>query len=81
MEYGKAPGLAVLLIGDNEASQIYVNRKIKACQQAEFQSYHFKYPRETSLKDLKRETSRLKQRPSNTWHSRSAAPAESSQPK
>ena len=32
------PGLAVVLIGDNPASELYVRNKIKACQQAGFHS-------------------------------------------
>jgi methylenetetrahydrofolate dehydrogenase (NADP+)/methenyltetrahydrofolate cyclohydrolase len=29
---GIVPGLAVLLVGDNPASQVYVRNKVKACQ-------------------------------------------------
>ena len=29
---GRAPGLAVVLVGENPASQIYVRNKIKTCQ-------------------------------------------------
>lgn len=29
---GKQPGLAMILVGNNEASQIYVNNKIKSCK-------------------------------------------------
>ncbi|MEY3135330.1 MAG: Bifunctional protein FolD protein, partial [Pseudomonadota bacterium] len=29
---GITPGLAVLLVGDNPASQVYVRNKVKACQ-------------------------------------------------
>ncbi|HLS88045.1 MAG TPA: bifunctional methylenetetrahydrofolate dehydrogenase/methenyltetrahydrofolate cyclohydrolase FolD [Sphingobacteriaceae bacterium] len=31
---GTTPGLAIILIGDDPASQVYVNTKIKACQEA-----------------------------------------------
>lgn len=31
--HGEAPGLAVVLVGDDPASQIYVRHKIRACQQ------------------------------------------------
>ena len=31
---GVKPGLAVLLVGDNPASQVYVRNKVKACEQA-----------------------------------------------
>lgn len=30
---GRQPGLAVILVGDNPASQVYVRNKIKACEQ------------------------------------------------
>ena len=62
-KYKKAPGLAVLIVGDNEASHIYVNRKIKACQQAGFQSYQFKYSQNASLKDLKERIQALNKDP------------------
>ncbi|MDO4769958.1 MAG: tetrahydrofolate dehydrogenase/cyclohydrolase catalytic domain-containing protein, partial [Brachymonas sp.] len=29
---GVTPGLAVILVGDNPASQVYVRNKVKACQ-------------------------------------------------
>src|SRR3978361_1398045 len=29
---GKQPGLAVVLVGDNQASQVYVRNKVKACE-------------------------------------------------
>ena len=31
-EYGRVPCLAVILVGENPASQSYVRGKIKACQ-------------------------------------------------
>lgn len=31
---GRAPGLAVILVGDDPASQVYVNNKIRACERA-----------------------------------------------
>ncbi len=31
---GRAPGLAVILIGDDAASEVYVNNKIQACEKA-----------------------------------------------
>ena len=31
---GVTPGLAVILVGDNPASQVYVRNKVKACQDA-----------------------------------------------
>ena len=31
---GLTPGLAVVLVGDNQASQVYVRNKVKACEDA-----------------------------------------------
>jgi len=31
---GRAPGLAVILVGDDPASEIYINNKIRACERA-----------------------------------------------
>ena len=42
------PGLAVLLIGDNPASEIYVKNKIKACQKVGFYSVLKKIPPDIS---------------------------------
>ena len=38
-QYGRAPGLAVILVGEDPASQIYVQHKKNACAQAGIQSY------------------------------------------
>ncbi|MDO5291005.1 MAG: tetrahydrofolate dehydrogenase/cyclohydrolase catalytic domain-containing protein, partial [Pseudomonadota bacterium] len=35
---GLTPGLAVLLVGDNPASQVYVRNKVKACEAVGFRS-------------------------------------------
>ncbi|NBW78083.1 MAG: bifunctional methylenetetrahydrofolate dehydrogenase/methenyltetrahydrofolate cyclohydrolase FolD [Betaproteobacteria bacterium] len=41
---GIIPGLAVLLVGDNPASQVYVRNKIKACEETGFKSVLEQYP-------------------------------------
>lgn len=48
----KSPGIAVVLVGDNPASQIYVRNKVKACAQAGIRSYSHKLPRNTSAAEL-----------------------------
>ena len=53
-EKGVVPGLAVILVGDDPASQIYVGRKEKACEEAGFLSRHFGLPLQTQEKDLLR---------------------------
>jgi methylenetetrahydrofolate dehydrogenase (NADP+) / methenyltetrahydrofolate cyclohydrolase len=40
---GLKPGLAVVLVGDNPASQVYVRNKVKACQDAGLHSVLEKY--------------------------------------
>ena len=41
--HGTTPGLAVVLVGDNPASQVYVRNKVKACEDAGFHSVLEKY--------------------------------------
>ncbi len=43
-QQGITPGLAVLLVGDNAASQVYVRNKIKACEDTGFKSVLEQYP-------------------------------------
>jgi len=40
---GITPGLAVILVGDNPASQVYVRNKVKACEDVGFSSVLEKY--------------------------------------
>lgn len=46
------PGLAVILVGDDGASQVYVRRKIKACQKVGITSIERRLPADTSQEDL-----------------------------
>jgi methylenetetrahydrofolate dehydrogenase (NADP+) / methenyltetrahydrofolate cyclohydrolase len=46
------PGLAVVLVGENPASQIYVRNKIRACEKAGFQSYSQTLPETASQHEL-----------------------------
>lgn len=41
---GRKPGLAVVLIGADPASQIYVRNKVKACTEAGIASFHIEKP-------------------------------------
>ncbi len=43
-----APGLAVVLVGNDEASAVYVNNKIKACERTGIKSQSHCLPRQTS---------------------------------
>ncbi len=48
----QAPGLAVVLVGNDEASHVYVNNKIKACERTGIKSVTHQLPRQTSSKAL-----------------------------
>lgn len=51
-ERGINPGLAVVLVGDNSASKVYVNNKKKACEYVGIKSYSYELPAETSEAEL-----------------------------
>jgi methylenetetrahydrofolate dehydrogenase (NADP+)/methenyltetrahydrofolate cyclohydrolase len=48
----KVPGLAVILLGDNPASQLYVNKKIKTCQSVGMNSFPYFLPNSTTQEEL-----------------------------
>ena len=41
---GKTPGLAVVLVGENPASQVYVRNKILQTKEVGFKSFEYKFP-------------------------------------
>jgi methylenetetrahydrofolate dehydrogenase (NADP+)/methenyltetrahydrofolate cyclohydrolase len=41
---GAVPGLAVILVGDNPASKVYVRNKTRACEEVGIKSFHFAFP-------------------------------------
>ena len=49
---GITPGLAVVLVGDNAASQVYVRNKVKACEESGLHSVLEQYPASTPEADL-----------------------------
>lgn len=49
---GKEIGLAVVLVGDDPASAIYVRNKIKACEEVGVKSYAYKFDADMSEEDL-----------------------------
>ncbi len=46
------PGLAVVLVGNDEASKVYVRNKISSCEKAGIQSYQHTLSEQTSEKEL-----------------------------
>lgn len=51
-EKGVTPGLAVIIVGDNAASRVYVNNKKKACLDLGIKSEEYALPEETTEKEL-----------------------------
>ena len=51
-KYGVTAGLAVIIVGDDPASRIYVNNKKKACEYVGFDSYEYALPEETTESEL-----------------------------
>jgi methylenetetrahydrofolate dehydrogenase (NADP+)/methenyltetrahydrofolate cyclohydrolase len=60
---GKQPGLAVILVGEDPASQVYVRNKVKACADTGIHSVLEKYPAELSEADLLQHIDRLNRDP------------------
>lgn len=51
-EKGIKVGLAVVIVGNNPASRVYVNSKKKACEEVGFNSYEYALPEETTQQEL-----------------------------
>lgn len=57
--YGRDVGLAVVLAGDNAASQIYVKNKIKACAEVGVKSFAYYLPAQVSQEEIEQLVSAL----------------------
>lgn len=51
-KHGVTPGLAVVIVGDDPASRVYVNNKKKACELVGFRSEEYALPAETTQEEL-----------------------------
>ena len=51
-QYGRRPGLAVIIVGENPASQVYVRNKVRAAEYVGLRSVQITLPEETSEADL-----------------------------
>ena len=51
-KYGYAPGLAVIIVGDDPASKVYVRNKKKACEEVGYNSFEYALPAETTEEEL-----------------------------
>ena len=52
VEQGVRPGLAVILVGDNPASRVYVGNKVKACEECGVRSLHVALPADTTEAEM-----------------------------
>lgn len=59
VKYGITPGLAVIIVGENPASQVYVRNKHKACTELGFYSEGVELPATTTREELLAEIQRL----------------------
>lgn len=60
-QFGRSPGLAVVMVGDNPASAAYVRNKERACQKVGIASFGRHFPAETSQGDLSQALEALNQ--------------------
>jgi methylenetetrahydrofolate dehydrogenase (NADP+)/methenyltetrahydrofolate cyclohydrolase len=56
---GITPGLAVIIVGEDPASKVYVGNKIKACAELGIYSEHIELPGDTSEAELLEQIARL----------------------
>lgn len=60
---GITPGLAVIIVGDDPASQVYVRNKERACEEVGFYSEKFALPENTTQQELNDLVKELNERP------------------
>lgn len=58
-KYGKLAGLAVVIVGNDPASQVYVKNKIRACENVGFYSENIELDENISEKELLQEINKL----------------------
>lgn len=58
-DHGLTPGLAVVLVGDDPASHVYVSNKQKACAEAGIASFESRFPATLTQQELLNEINRL----------------------
>ncbi len=63
IQEGITPGLAVVLVGENSASKVYVGNKKKACEYVGIKSFSYELPENTSEADLLKLIDTLNQDP------------------
>lgn len=61
--YDREIGLAVIFVGNNPASEVYVRNKIKACEEVGIKSYLCKLPEDSTFEDVADTIEQLNQNP------------------
>jgi methylenetetrahydrofolate dehydrogenase (NADP+)/methenyltetrahydrofolate cyclohydrolase len=77
---GQQPGLAVIIVGDDPASHVYVRNKVKACGDAGFHSVLEKYEADLSEAGPAGAHRRPERRPGHPRHPGADAAAEAHRP-
>ena len=65
---GCKPGLAVILVGDNPASKVYVDKKAKACAEVGLHSEVYQFPADVHQDVIIAEIAKLNADPQYSWH-------------
>jgi methylenetetrahydrofolate dehydrogenase (NADP+)/methenyltetrahydrofolate cyclohydrolase len=52
-QYGRVPGLATVLVGNDEASKVYVGMKVKSCEAIGMKSFSYNLKEDTTFEELK----------------------------
>ncbi len=52
IEKGHRPGLAVILVGEDPASQVYVRNKLRSCEEVGIKSFAYRLAKETTQAEL-----------------------------
>jgi methylenetetrahydrofolate dehydrogenase (NADP+) / methenyltetrahydrofolate cyclohydrolase len=60
-QIGRPPGLAVIMVGDNPASAVYVRNKERACEKVGIASFGRHFPTQTPFEELKQAIEELNQ--------------------
>ena len=58
-KYGRVPSLAVVLVGDDPASQVYVRNKKRSCEKAGFESIEIRLPAESTEQEVLAQVQKL----------------------
>ena len=61
LQAGRSPGLAVLMVGDDAASAVYVRNKEKACEKVGITSFGQHFPSSTTQQELEAKIAELNQ--------------------